>query len=62
VEAVPHQNQTNKLNSSLLVHLFYGRNLEFHLHAGENGLLEGKRAFGKERLGVILERVTAVKA
>jgi hypothetical protein len=39
-----------------------GGHLEFHLHAGENGLLEGKRAFGKERLGLILERVTAVKA
>ena len=39
-----------------------GGHLEFHLHAGENGLLEGKRAFGKERLALILERVTAVKA
>jgi NADH-quinone oxidoreductase chain 15 len=39
-----------------------GGHLEFHLHAGENGLLEGKRAFGKERLATILERVTAVKA
>jgi NADH-quinone oxidoreductase chain 15 len=38
-----------------------GGHLEFHLHASENGLLEGKRAFGKERLGLLLERVTAVK-
>ncbi len=39
-----------------------GGHIEFHLHAGEHGLLEGKRAFGKERLAAILERVTAVKA
>ena len=38
-----------------------GGHIEFHLHAGENGLLEGKRAFTKERLGIMLERVTAVK-
>ncbi len=45
------------------IHLrIMGGHLEFHLHAGENGLLEGKRAFGKERLALILERVTAVKA
>ncbi len=39
-----------------------GGHIEFHLHAGENGLLEGKRAFTQDRLSKILERATAVKA
>ena len=34
-----------------------GGSKHWHLHAGEGGLLEGKRPFTRERLGVLLDGV-----
>lgn len=34
-----------------------GGSKHWHLHAGETGLLEGKRPFTRERLGVLLDGV-----
>jgi NADH-quinone oxidoreductase chain 15 len=39
-----------------------GAHQEWHLHAGDQGLLEGKRAFAQVRLNTILDRVFAIKA
>jgi NADH-quinone oxidoreductase chain 15 len=39
-----------------------GAHQEWHLHAGDQGLLEGKRAFTQARLNTILDRVFAIKA
>ena len=38
-----------------------GGHVAWHLHAGETGLLEGKRAFTKERMGTAFDRVIAAK-
>ena len=38
-----------------------GAHQAWHLHAGPDGLLEGKRAFTQERLNTILDRVIAAK-
>ena len=45
------------------IHLrLMGAHQSWHLHAGVQGLLEGKRAFTRERLNTLLDRVFAVKA
>jgi hypothetical protein len=38
-----------------------GGHIAWHLHAGETGLLEGKRAFTKERMAGAFDRVIAAK-
>jgi hypothetical protein len=45
------------------IHLrLMGAHQAWHLHAGDQGLIEGKRVFSRERLNALLDRVFAVKA
>ncbi len=45
------------------IHLrLMGAHQEWHLHAGDQGLLEGKRGFTRARLSTILDQVFAIKA